>query len=270
MGSKCSTCQACHAEGCSCEECNDELGVLLENLTGQVGHPEQHLLLGETTLLVKSHGAPPKRSTKQGQLSHASSTKEATRFERQRSPKTSGLVTHLSRGVRAPAPSSAAIAEAQKKMPGLVVLNVYDVGSMKDLTVVNDVLRGLGTGAFHAGVEVYGQEFAFEMIVGKDSQPLPASGVYTCLPRGCHHHSYRESVVLGSTRLTRSAVLQAVLKLSEQPGWQSDAYDLLNHNCCHFCQDLCRQLGVGAVPAWVTSAAGMGQSWADLVHLGQS
>merc|ERR1719253_1806705 len=30
------------------------------------------------------------------------------------------------------------------------------------------------------------------------------------------------------------------------------------HNCCHFCDELCRWLGVGAIPEWTMRLAGQG------------
>merc|ERR1719401_1615130 len=40
--------------------------------------------------------------------------------------------------------------------------------------------------------------------------------------------------------------------------WNGEEYNLLNHNCCHFCDAFCRRLGVGPTPQWVTNLAGAG------------
>merc|ERR1712060_603032 len=40
--------------------------------------------------------------------------------------------------------------------------------------------------------------------------------------------------------------------------WPGSDYDLLRHNCCHFSDALCQALGVGPIPGWVTSLAGVG------------
>ena len=37
--------------------------------------------------------------------------------------------------------------------------------------------------------------------------------------------------------------------------WPGEAYALLQRNCCHFCDALCRSLGVGPIPAWVNGLA---------------
>ncbi|KXZ49413.1 hypothetical protein GPECTOR_21g639 [Gonium pectorale] len=37
--------------------------------------------------------------------------------------------------------------------------------------------------------------------------------------------------------------------------WQGTTYDLLQRNCCHFCEELCALLGVGSPPAWLNRFA---------------
>lgn len=37
--------------------------------------------------------------------------------------------------------------------------------------------------------------------------------------------------------------------------WPGRSYNLLNRNCCHFCEDLCHQLGIGPVPGWLNRFA---------------
>ncbi|CAE7347939.1 unnamed protein product, partial [Symbiodinium necroappetens] len=46
--------------------------------------------------------------------------------------------------------------------------------------------------------------------------------------------------------------------------WQGEDYDILHRNCCHFSDMLCRRLGVGPIPDWITNLAGAGaQVWSD-------
>eukprot|EP00913_Durusdinium_trenchii_P011169 g10490.t1 len=40
--------------------------------------------------------------------------------------------------------------------------------------------------------------------------------------------------------------------------WRGSDYDVLNRNCCHFSDALCRHLEVGPIPCWVTNLAGAG------------
>merc|ERR1711879_652081 len=87
------------------------------------------------------------------------------------------------------------------------------------------------------------------------------SGVFTCLPRQCEAHSYRESIAMGKTSLSNRDVEKVLVKLCTD--WRGSDYDLLHKNCCHFSQELCRQLGVDEVPPWVMSLAGAGAAVDD-------
>ena len=70
-----------------------------------------------------------------------------------------------------------------------VWLHVYDVGHAKVLQdidiVVKDFLR-LG-GVFHGAVQIFGREWSFGFT------RLPKTGVFSCQPKGCPMHTYRES-----------------------------------------------------------------------------
>lgn len=146
-----------------------------------------------------------------------------------------------------------------------VTLHVYDVGTEDAMSQVNRVLRSLGTGAFHAAIEVYGKEWCY----GGQDPDTPGSGrtgVSWNAPRGCKEHVYRESVPLGHTMLDEADVRQ-IIAMSEEE-WLARDYDLFRHNCTHFCVAMCAVLGVGPVPAWVTNLANTGSQVefiADLV-----
>merc|ERR1712046_74265 len=49
--------------------------------------------------------------------------------------------------------------------------------------------------------------------------------------------------------------------------WLGTSYHLLQRNCCDFSNELCKRLGVGRVPGWVKSAAGLGARLDDVVHV---
>lgn len=135
----------------------------------------------------------------------------------------------------------------------VVWLNIYDV-SGGTTQWVNDLIRPLGTGAFHAGVEVYGQEWSY----GYNAE---GSGVYCSKPRSSGQHKYRESVAMGATKLSKAAARDIIAELRKE--WNGAAYELLVRNCCHFSDALCRGLGVGPIPEWVMHLAGAGKSLAD-------
>lgn len=126
-----------------------------------------------------------------------------------------------------------------------MTLHVYDMNREKGVRLVNNVFQKVGTGAFHAGVEVLGLEFSFG-----------TGGVFHCLPSQNPLHTYREAVALGVTPLTAPEVRDVVIKLREE--WRGEQYDILTRNCCHFSAEISRELGVDPVPGWVTHLAGAG------------
>ncbi|CAE7385025.1 unnamed protein product [Symbiodinium natans] len=136
-------------------------------------------------------------------------------------------------------------------LPKTVLLHVYD---LEGFTNANGGMNFLVTkvslgGAFHAGVEVYSNEWSY----GK-------RGVTCDAPRTVEGHVYRCSIPLGNTPLIPqqvASVLQDLLQV-----WKGDDYDMFSHNCCLFAADFCRRLGVGeGFPKWIDRFAR---------HLGQA
>lgn len=139
--------------------------------------------------------------------------------------------------------------ENDEPEPGAeVILQIYDVTGNEKVVKANNILYRLGTGAFHAGVEVYGTEWGY----GKSR----FCGIFPCSPRQCAPHSYRESVQMGRTTLSRKQV--EVLLQEMAPAWPGTSYDLLSCNCTHFANAFCQRLGVGPVPKWVTNLGAAG------------
>jgi len=130
-----------------------------------------------------------------------------------------------------------------------VTLHIYDLLENVAAQGVNSFLAAVGAGAFHAGVEVHGIEWSFAA-AGAGDKP-DDSGIFHCPPKGCSGHHYRDSLSMGKT--ARSA--QDVAKILDIMGqeWKGGKYDLLRKNCCHFCDAFCQELGVGAIPSWVTT-----------------
>lgn len=125
----------------------------------------------------------------------------------------------------------------------MVYLNIYDLDSLSK--VVNTVAKTIGTGAFHAGVEVYGSEYSFGYITDGET------GVTKTVARSHPYHVYRETIPMGKTPLTKEEVnlLVEVMKLQ----WIGDTYDLLSRNCLNYADYFCNLLDVGGVPEWVMS-----------------
>jgi len=85
---------------------------------------------------------------------------------------------------------------------------------------------------------------------------VAGTGVISCRPCGCKGHSYSRSVSMGQTDASEAEVLQMLRLLGSE--WQSETYNLLSRSSCHFCDDLCQRLGVGALPTWVYGLADTG------------
>lgn len=132
----------------------------------------------------------------------------------------------------------------------LVSLHVYDVGS----TTLNDVLRPMGTGIFHCGVEVYFFEWAFCSV----GDSVTGSGIFCAPPKEACNYDYRETVAMGHTAMSVAQVRSLIEYLQER--WPADGYSTLRRNCCHFASELCQLLGVGDIPPWITHMAGAGAS----------
>mmetsp|Transcript_82340 Transcript_82340/g.182926 ORF Transcript_82340/g.182926 Transcript_82340/m.182926 type:complete len:558 (-) Transcript_82340:87-1760(-) len=147
------------------------------------------------------------------------------------------------------------------QMPEPVVLHVYDIGTSGIGRALNQVLRPLGTGVFHCGVEVYGLEWSYGFN-GKGGGGQ--SGVFFCTPRTNDAHSYRETLQMGQTSLSQHQVKALLAQMAAQ--WKSKDYDLLRHNCCHFCDALCERLGVNPVPPWVTNMAAAGAACRSMLQ----
>jgi hypothetical protein len=145
----------------------------------------------------------------------------------------------------------------EDRKPEPVTLNIYDLhGNGRAIFKgMNFLLRAAGTGAFHVGVEVFNQEWSFGH---KDGG---GTGVYSQTPRESELHSYRESIFMGDTDLTQYEVSKLVKNMSAR--WNGDSYDVLNRNCCHFCDELCMELHVGRpsfvpLPEWLNSLVSAG------------
>jgi len=131
-----------------------------------------------------------------------------------------------------------------------VTLHIYDVTDDVRVQMVNEVFRSAGTGAFHAGVEVYGKEWSYGFRIEADT------GVFSCTPGRNTAHSYRERVSMDVTGFSEAEVDELLETLSKE--WKGWRYDLLTNNCCHFVDVLCQALGVGPAPSWLTHLSGTG------------
>merc|ERR1719343_1690600 len=107
--------------------------------------------------------------------------------------------------------------------PNTVLLHVYDLASgmsSPNALLCNDLFKTFG--AFHVGVEVYGQEFSFYGEVGSTKTGISRS------IRRRHHpvHVYRETITLGTTAL-QSWEVEFLLRGHLAPAWIGGEYNLL-------------------------------------------
>ncbi len=127
-----------------------------------------------------------------------------------------------------------------------VTLHVYDLAHSRALSGLNS--RALG--AFHVAVEVYGYEWSYGW--NEDGE----TGVFACEPKQCEMHTYRESISMGTTTMSREQVNTLLDKL--EPAWLGEDYDMTARNCCHFCREFSIGLGVGEIPRWLYRLADAG------------
>lgn len=138
-------------------------------------------------------------------------------------------------------------------MPSLVRLTVYDL--REGFQAANIVMKAVGTGVYHTGVELYGKEYSYGG--GKDSHQGGRTGVFKqAEPRNHRVHKFKQTIEMGETSLSEHEVDEIIRAL--KPEWLVKEYKVLTHSCVDFSNDFCKRLGVGAVPGWVKSAAGLG------------
>jgi hypothetical protein len=130
--------------------------------------------------------------------------------------------------------------ETQDWFPGgsQVLLNIYHLDSnWSGANHVSKELFGVG-GAFHAAIEVYGNEWSYG-----------AEGISCSEPRSHQVHVYHESILLGETTLTAQQVRRLVTCMGSK--WLGQDYNLLENNCCNFADTLSMKLVGDHVPGWV-------------------
>lgn len=125
-----------------------------------------------------------------------------------------------------------------------VVLNVYD------LTPMNNYLYWFGLGIFHSGIEVHGMEY------GYGAHEFPTSGVFEVEPKSCPGFTYRRSVWMGTTDLSRAEFRSFIENLAGK--YNGNTYHLISKNCNHFTDDVCKNLTRKSIPGWVNRLARVG------------
>lgn len=101
------------------------------------------------------------------------------------------------------------------------------------------LLKDREIGIYHAGVEVYGEEWSFQYF--EDSWEDPSvSGMIRCAPKCMSEYDYQESVCLGPTPFSQEEVNQMLLSLHYE--WPACNYHITNNNCLTFAEQLVKLL----------------------------
>merc|ERR1712085_46122 len=109
-----------------------------------------------------------------------------------------------------------------------VYLNLYHVRIAQNWNFqgFNKFLSALGyenNGAFHVGVEVFGDEWQYGYCP-------TGSGVSRMRPRVNRDHIYKESLILGNTEFSRAEIHDLVRDMQDTPEWLGNQYNLNHRN----------------------------------------
>jgi len=151
------------------------------------------------------------------------------------------------------APSGEAMEAMIAKAKQPVFLNVYELGNTSSLVLgINKVTQDFLSqgGLFHTAIDVIGREVSF------GATRRSGTGIFSCHPRRCLLHRYRESIYLGDCSKSPDQVKEIIRSLHDE--WPGRKYSTLHRNCCHFAAELARRLGVGELPSWVHHLADVG------------
>mmetsp|Transcript_60530 Transcript_60530/g.116684 ORF Transcript_60530/g.116684 Transcript_60530/m.116684 type:complete len:228 (+) Transcript_60530:113-796(+) len=144
-----------------------------------------------------------------------------------------------------------------QKKPQLtaVKLHIYDVSP--NLMEVNQALFQItGGGVFHAGVELFGQEWAYR------NKRTSGTGIYNHKPLKAPGASHCMSLGMGMTDMTEETFYLFLHSFSKE--WPASDYHFLRNNCCHFSKTLCVSLGCGSnFPDWLMTLADTGDNIAQ-------
>nr|ACO11290.1 UPF0326 protein FAM152A [Caligus rogercresseyi] len=126
-----------------------------------------------------------------------------------------------------------------------VILNVYD------MFWTNEYTTNMGLGVYHSGLEIYGREYAY------GGHPFPFSGIFDIQPREARElgeqFRFKESIQVGNTDFRSSDVTKILEEMGRE--FRGDRYHLMNRNCNHFSETLCKILTGTDTPPWVNRLA---------------
>eukprot|EP01137_Pigoraptor_chileana_P030557 Opistho-2@17199 len=119
---------------------------------------------------------------------------------------------------------------------GVVEFEGFEVSvNIYDLISANKYLVPVGLGAFHTGVVVHGEEFAYGF------HKTSSSGIYLTDPRDAESWApFRSNVVVGRTHMTKADIYLLLRKMGEK--FTGNSYSIIEKNCNHFTHELCQRI----------------------------
>lgn len=141
-----------------------------------------------------------------------------------------------------------------------VILNVYDVSSPAEPTLIPTVNSWIGMGGlgvFHTGVEIRGVEYCF------GGHAEPGTGVFDIPPRSAPDARFRQAIVVGTSTLDARAMRRVLDRFSD--AWLGSSYNLLTRNCNHFADALCLELTGARIPGWINRLAFIGSKFSSFL-----
>jgi len=133
-----------------------------------------------------------------------------------------------------PGPPEMAGDESETHNPRDVWLHIYHCDPYTGF-LNRMLLKNSEIGIYHAGVEVYGEEWSFQYFEDTWNDPT-ISGIIRCVPKQMYGYEYQESLNLGPTPLSEDEVDDLVEKLSDE--YSASTYHLTHRNCLTFAQHM--------------------------------
>lgn len=95
------------------------------------------------------------------------------------------------------------------------------------------------------------------MEFGFGAHEYPSSGVFEVEPKSCPGFTFRKSILLGSTNMSRTEFRLFMERIAAK--YHGDTYHLIAKNCNHFTDEVCMRLTGKPIPGWVNRLARVGE-----------